>query len=130
MKLITLKPLLLGGKVVVEGKTFETYEQHGRELVTKGYAELDSSEAEPVVKLEAEPAGYALTLTSNELGPTKLNPTADPHVDLLAPQALDAPNAPEQLDPPVPAAAEALEVLDPVVTDAPQNPAGPKKKAS
>lgn len=116
MKLITLKPLLLGGKVVVEGKSFETHEQHGRELVTKGYAALDSSDAEPVVRLEEEPDGYSLTLTSNQLVPPQLNPAAAQSGDLLDPPAPDAPDAPDLLVPPAP--------------DAPQKPTGSKKKAS
>lgn len=116
MKLITLKPLLLGGKVVVEGKSFETQEQHGRELITKGYAVLDSSDAEPVVKVEAEPAGYSLTLTSNQLMAPQSNLAEAPLGDLLDPPA---PDAPDLLDPPS---------LD--APDVPQKPATSKKKAS
>lgn len=124
MKLITLKPLLLGGKVVVEGKSFETQEQHGRELITKGYAVLDSSDAEPVVKVEAEPAGYSLTLTSNQLMAPQSNLAEAPLGDLLDPPA------PDLLDPPAP---DAPDLLDPPSLDAPdvpQKPATSKKKAS
>lgn len=119
MKLITLKPLLLGGKVVVEGKSFETHEQHGRELVTKGYAVLDNSDAEPVIKLEKEPVGYSLTLTSNQLVPPQLNLAEVPLDDLLDPPVPDASDAPDLLDSPVPDA-----------PDASQKPVGSKKKAS
>ena len=38
MKLIAIKPIYHNSNVVVEQETFETNEQHGRELVTKGYA--------------------------------------------------------------------------------------------
>jgi hypothetical protein len=158
MKLITLKPLLLGGKVVVEGKSFETHEQHGRELITKGYAALDSSDAEPEVKLEEEPAGYSLTLTSNQLVPHGIDlaaaplgdllnlpapnapdvpdlldppaPDAPDVPDLLDPPVPDAPDVPDLLDPPAPDAPDAPDLLDPPAPDAPQKPTGSKKKAS
>jgi len=38
MKLTVIRPIYVGGKVLVEGDVFETLEQHGRELVQKGYA--------------------------------------------------------------------------------------------
>ncbi|HBM0963048.1 TPA: hypothetical protein R4T04_001687, partial [Enterobacter asburiae] len=44
MKLIALKPIYFGGTVVTEGLPLETLEQHGRELIKKGYAKLDESE--------------------------------------------------------------------------------------
>ncbi|ENU8985714.1 hypothetical protein ACE2PB_002395 [Salmonella enterica] len=40
MKIITQKPLYINGDVVTEGSVFETIEQHGRELINKGYAQL------------------------------------------------------------------------------------------
>lgn len=40
MKLIAVKPIYFGGVVVAEGELLETQEQHGRELVKKGYARL------------------------------------------------------------------------------------------
>ena len=40
MKLLLIKPNYFGGTVVSEGNTIETDEQHGRELIKKGYAEL------------------------------------------------------------------------------------------
>ncbi|HBR3537790.1 TPA: hypothetical protein L9S83_005333, partial [Klebsiella pneumoniae] len=40
MKLIAVKPIYFGGVVVTEGEPLETLEQHGRELVKKGYARL------------------------------------------------------------------------------------------
>ncbi|WP_223554878.1 hypothetical protein [Pseudomonas sp. BF-R-01] len=67
MKLITLKPLYLGGKTVVEGRSFETHEQHGRELIAKGYAALDESDAEPVVTLAEEPVVSSMSLTGEQL---------------------------------------------------------------
>lgn len=47
MKLIALKPIYFGGTVVTEGQALETFEQHGRELILKGYAiqsALDSTD--------------------------------------------------------------------------------------
>lgn len=44
MKLIAIKPIYFEGNVLTEGAEFETLEQHGRELVARGYA------SEPGVK--------------------------------------------------------------------------------
>ncbi|NWA30062.1 hypothetical protein HX817_00820 [Pseudomonas sp. C6002] len=58
MKLKTLKPLYLGGRTLVEGTSFLTSEQHGRQLLQKGYAEPDEGKDEVLVDLtdsEAEP---------------------------------------------------------------------------
>jgi len=68
MKLKTLKPLYLGGQTLVEGTPFETIEQHGRQLIQKGYAELDDSEGEVVVTVSQEDAAGAGVLTSVSLG--------------------------------------------------------------
>ncbi|EMF4672895.1 hypothetical protein KDV41_12350 [Providencia stuartii] len=38
MKLKLLRPICFGGGVAVEGDEIETTEQHGRELIQKGYA--------------------------------------------------------------------------------------------
>ncbi|WP_097496086.1 DUF7210 family protein [Escherichia coli] len=38
MKLIAIKPIYFEGNVLTEGTEFETLEQHGRELVNRGYA--------------------------------------------------------------------------------------------
>jgi hypothetical protein len=69
MKLKTLKPLYLGGKTLVEGTSFLTGEQHGRQLLQKGYAELDEGKDEAVVDL-----------TDSETEPTPMTSTsvADP----------------------------------------------------
>ncbi|MFF3703938.1 MULTISPECIES: hypothetical protein [Pseudomonas] len=67
MKLKTLKPLYLGGQTLVEGTPFETIEQHGRQLIQKGYAELDDSEREVVVTISQEDAVGAGVLTSTSL---------------------------------------------------------------
>ena len=64
MKLKTLKPLYLGGKTLVEGTSFLTAEQHGRQLIQKGYAELDDGKDEAVVDLtdsEEEPTPMTTT---------------------------------------------------------------------
>ncbi|WP_313075851.1 hypothetical protein [Melaminivora sp.] len=39
MKLTTTRPILMGKDVLVEGQEFDTTEQHGRELVARGYAQ-------------------------------------------------------------------------------------------
>lgn len=39
MKLRSIKPIYHGGTVLTEGTEFETLEQHGRQLVERGYAE-------------------------------------------------------------------------------------------
>ena len=46
---------------------FETIEQHGRELIHKGYAELDTSDDEAVVTLEYEAGAATAALTSTSL---------------------------------------------------------------
>lgn len=51
MKMKTIKPLYLGGKTLVEGQSFITDEQHGRQLLERGYAELDEGKDEVVVDL-------------------------------------------------------------------------------
>lgn len=64
MKLKTLKPLYLGGRTLVEGTSFLTNEQHGRQLLQKGYAEPDESKDEALVDLtdaESEPAPMTST---------------------------------------------------------------------
>ncbi|HDV5954501.1 TPA: hypothetical protein RJI64_004181, partial [Yersinia enterocolitica] len=40
MKLIAIKPIYIDGAVATEGTEIETGEQHGRELLIKGYAKL------------------------------------------------------------------------------------------
>lgn len=67
MKLKTLKPLYLGGRTLVEGTSFETIEQHGRELIHKGYAEPDSGGGESVVVLGDEDAAGTGVLTSDSV---------------------------------------------------------------
>lgn len=49
MKLIAIKPIYVDGSVRTEGAEFETLEQHGRELINKGYASQvsDGDPAEP-----------------------------------------------------------------------------------
>lgn len=79
MKLKTLKPLYLGGQTLVEGTSFETIEQHGRELIQKGYAESDSGDDESVVVLSEEDAAGAGVLTSAALAaPAKTEKSKKP----------------------------------------------------
>ncbi|MBF8720192.1 hypothetical protein [Pseudomonas guariconensis] len=67
MKLKTLRPLYLGGQTLVEGTPFETIEQHGRELIHKGYAEPDNSEGAAAVDLTQPLAAGQGRLTSDSL---------------------------------------------------------------
>jgi hypothetical protein len=72
MKLKTLKPLYLGGKTLVEGSSFVTNEQHGRELLQKGYVEKDSGDSEAAVDLSEEtlpPAPVTSTTQTPEAKP-------------------------------------------------------------
>lgn len=65
MKLKTLKPLYLGGKTLIEGSSFLTGEQHGRQLLQKGYAEVDDGKDEAVVDLtDSETQPTPMTSTS------------------------------------------------------------------
>lgn len=43
-KMKACRPILVGRNVVCEGDEFETDEQHARELVAKGYAEMLSGD--------------------------------------------------------------------------------------
>jgi len=43
MKLRSIKPIYYQGNVLTEGSDFETPEQHGRELIQRGYAEAPDS---------------------------------------------------------------------------------------
>lgn len=54
MKLTVIRPIYVEGKVLVEGDAFETLEQHGRELIKKGYAGQVGDDAESDEKAEAE----------------------------------------------------------------------------
>lgn len=60
MNLIILRAIYFGGVVVTEGKEIETLEQHGRELIQKGYAKEKevvhlAIEPEPEPETEPEP---------------------------------------------------------------------------
>lgn len=54
MKLTVIRPIYVEGKVLLEGDAFETLEQHGRELIKKGYAGQVGDDAESDEKAEAE----------------------------------------------------------------------------
>lgn len=54
MKLIVLRAIYFGGVVVTEGKEIETLEQHGRELIQKGYAK-EKEVVHPAIEPEPEP---------------------------------------------------------------------------
>lgn len=55
MKLLILRAIYFGGKVVTEGDEIETLELHGRELIQKGYA------SEIVINHAAEQQGQQET---------------------------------------------------------------------
>lgn len=61
MKLTLLKPNYFEGKVIREGETIETNEQHGRELIKLGYAEKvdDSEEDKAAAQAKAKAAAEA-----------------------------------------------------------------------
>ncbi|MDL2100400.1 hypothetical protein [Proteus mirabilis] len=54
MKLIILRAIYFEGRVVLEGELIDTLEQHGRELIQKGYAK-EQEEAHLVIEPEPEP---------------------------------------------------------------------------
>ncbi|HDH9217890.1 TPA: hypothetical protein PJR49_005853 [Escherichia coli] len=54
MKLIVLRAIYFGGVIVTEGKEIETLEQHGRELIQKGYAK-EKEVVHPAIDPEPEP---------------------------------------------------------------------------
>ena len=54
MKLIILRAIYFGGVVVTEGEEIETLEQHGRELIQKGYAK-EKEVVHPAIEPEPEP---------------------------------------------------------------------------
>lgn len=55
MKLRSVKPIYHEGTVRTEGTVFETLEQHGRELIKKGYAEAIAGESTTVPNEPNEP---------------------------------------------------------------------------
>lgn len=61
MKIRSIKPVYFNGVVHVEGSEFETLEQHGRELIKKGYAEQIGDDAEAKAKADAEAKAKAKT---------------------------------------------------------------------
>lgn len=65
MKMKTLKPLYLGGKTLVEGSLFITDDQHGRELIQKGYAEKDDDAGEALVDLTQADGVQAATTSAS-----------------------------------------------------------------
>jgi len=56
MKLIATKPIYFEGNVLTEGTEFETLEQHGRELVASGYAQVPG-EKKPEPDKDLKPKG-------------------------------------------------------------------------
>lgn len=71
MKMKTIKPLYLGGKTLSEGSLFVTDEQHGRQLLLKGYAEECDNDGEPLVDLtEQEDSPDPLTSEKAAAKPT------------------------------------------------------------
>lgn len=81
MKMKTLKPLYLGGKTLVEGSPFITDEQHGRELIQKGYAEKDEGSDEALVDLTPGDAPSAATTSASVTTDTKPKPTTKKKAD-------------------------------------------------
>lgn len=67
MKLVTLKPLYLGGKTLVEGSPFITDEQHGRQLLAKRFAAEHEGDELPEVDLTSDQTTVG-ALTTDSLG--------------------------------------------------------------
>lgn len=70
MKLVAKKPIYLRGEVVLAEKSFDTDEQHGRELIKKGYA---AQFVEPDVIDEAKAAAEAEAKAAAEAEASKKN---------------------------------------------------------
>lgn len=81
MKMKTLKPLYLGGKTLVEGSSFITDEQHGRELIQKGYAEKHEGGDEPLIDLTQGDAPSAAITSASVATDTKPKPTTKKKAD-------------------------------------------------
>ena len=47
MKMKAVRPIYKDGKNLIEGEEFETSEQHGRELLTRGYATQIGESTDP-----------------------------------------------------------------------------------
>ncbi|MGK5615735.1 hypothetical protein ACSNKO_17180 [Proteus mirabilis] len=54
MKLVILRAIYFEGRVVLEGEQIDTLEQHGRELIQKGYAK-EQEETYLVTEPKPEP---------------------------------------------------------------------------
>ncbi|WP_413722689.1 hypothetical protein ACL2XG_05355 [Sodalis sp. RH24] len=59
MKMTAIKPIYLNRDVVLAGQEFETLEQHGRELIKKGYAEVVTEVAADVAAEKPVETGTA-----------------------------------------------------------------------
>ena len=81
MKMKTLKPLYLGGQTLVEGSPFITDEQHGRELIQKGYAEKHDGDDEAQVDLTLGDAAPAATTSASVSTATKPKAAAKKKAD-------------------------------------------------
>lgn len=54
MQLKALRPFYKDGDVILDGETFETEEQHGRELITRSIAESVEEDDKPGQKRRAK----------------------------------------------------------------------------
>ena len=66
MKMRSLKPVYFNGTVQTEGSEFETLDQHGRELIRKGYAECVSEDTPAEQAEQAEQAAAAKKRTDKK----------------------------------------------------------------
>lgn len=57
MKLKALRPSYKDGGVILDGETFETEEQHGRELITRQIAEPAEEDDKPEQKRRVKKEG-------------------------------------------------------------------------
>ncbi len=80
MKMTAIKPIYLNRDVVLAGQQFDTGDQHGRELIKKGYAEAVPEPTAPPGQTEVRTVG-----TQTEAPP--LAPTTGAQDEAPAPNA-------------------------------------------
>jgi len=103
MKMTAIKPIYLNRDVVLAGQQFDTADQHGRELIKKGYAE-----AVPVPPEPTAPTGQTeVPTTGTQTDAPELPPTTGAQIEAPAPDGTasvaDA-DASAPAEPPAPAA--------------------------
>jgi hypothetical protein len=98
MKMTAIKPIYLNRDVVLAGQQFDTADQHGRELIKKGYAEAVPEPAQPTVQTDVPTAGAeaetpALTTGTQTEAPAPDGTASVADADASAPAEPPAPAA-------------------------------------